>query len=71
MKTTDRKRKTVWIALGFRIAALVYEIIMVIVLVIYIIPMMLSQKVRNKFIDGFMVELKDNFKTQKNATNKN
>jgi hypothetical protein len=67
MKNTDRIRKTVWVALGFRVAALVYEIIMIIVLLLYFIPMMISQKLRNTYVDGFMTELKENFKTRTNG----
>lgn len=59
MNVTDRTRKTVWLALAFRLLCLGYEIIMLIVILLYFIPMLLSQKVRNKQVDGFMSNLSD------------
>ena len=53
----NRKRNTVWIALGFRLVALIYEIIMFIAVLLYFIPMMFNQRIRNKRVDHFMSEL--------------
>ncbi len=70
MKTTMKNRSvsTVFIALAFRIAALFFEILLFLVLLITFIPMLLFKGYRDQHVDSFMIELKD-YTQRKSTTN--